>query len=143
MKAYSCDTAAAAFLDACRWKVRPLIVVAPRPDVRLVRDQRAAIDDVRDELRHRDIVRIDVLGKDVTIDLEPRPDISATGLRQHLGLARDDISVLLLGKDGGVKLRRSAAIPPGELFETIDAMPMRRREMKDHTEGHLRGRNEP
>jgi len=38
---------------------------------------------------------------------------------------------LLIGKDGGVKLKSSVPISNAKLFETIDAMPMRQREMRD------------
>jgi len=38
---------------------------------------------------------------------------------------------LLIGKDGGVKLKSDAPISNEKLFETIDAMPMRQREMRN------------
>lgn len=39
-------------------------------------------------------------------------------------------AVTLIGKDGGEKLRRSTPLTPAELFAIVDAMPMRRAEMK-------------
>ncbi len=39
-------------------------------------------------------------------------------------------SVVLIGKDGGEKLRRQAPLAPAELFAIVDAMPMRREEMR-------------
>lgn len=39
-------------------------------------------------------------------------------------------SVVLIGKDGGEKLRRTTPLPPEELFAVVDAMPMRRAEMR-------------
>ena len=38
--------------------------------------------------------------------------------------------MLLIGKDGGVKLRSAHPIPPEALFQTVDAMPMRRSEVR-------------
>lgn len=38
-------------------------------------------------------------------------------------------AVVLIGKDGGEKLRRSAPLATDELFAVVDAMPMRRAEM--------------
>ncbi len=40
-------------------------------------------------------------------------------------------SVALIGKDGGEKLRRTAPLAPAELFAIVDAMPMRRAEMRE------------
>ena len=40
-------------------------------------------------------------------------------------------SVVLIGKDGGEKLRRAVPIPTAELFALVDAMPMRRAEMRE------------
>jgi hypothetical protein len=40
-------------------------------------------------------------------------------------------SVVLIGKDGGEKLRRTTPLPPAELFALVDAMPMRRAELRD------------
>ena len=38
---------------------------------------------------------------------------------------------ILIGKDGGVKLKRNSPISNQKLFDTIDAMPMRQREMRN------------
>jgi hypothetical protein len=40
-------------------------------------------------------------------------------------------SVVLIGKDGGEKLRRATPLSPEELFAIVDAMPMRRAEMRE------------
>lgn len=39
--------------------------------------------------------------------------------------------ILLIGLDGGVKLRQDEAIETGALFALIDAMPMRRQELNN------------
>ena len=39
-------------------------------------------------------------------------------------------SVVLIGKDGGEKLRRDSFLTTRDLFAIVDAMPMRRAEMK-------------
>jgi hypothetical protein len=59
-------------------------------------------------------------------------DISALGrgqLRDTLQI--DGFEVILIGKDGGVKLRAKTPISIQELFSLIDAMPMRRQELRD------------
>ncbi|TGN50206.1 DUF4174 domain-containing protein, partial [Paracoccus liaowanqingii] len=47
----------------------------------------------------------------------------AEALRPGTGLR-----VLLIGKDGGVKLDRDGPVTPDEITALIDTMPMRRRE---------------
>ena len=49
--------------------------------------------------------------------------------RLRAALAVDGFEVLLVGKDGGVKLRQETPLSVDDLFATIDAMPMRQREM--------------
>jgi len=43
-------------------------------------------------------------------------------------------TVVLIGKDGGEKLRREEGANLGEIFGLIDTMPMRRREMRGKTD---------
>lgn len=45
---------------------------------------------------------------------------------------KDYNGLLLIGKDGGVKLKKKFLVPPDEIFELIDSMPMRRTEMKNN-----------
>jgi hypothetical protein len=40
-------------------------------------------------------------------------------------------SVVIIGKDGGEKLRRTTPLSSEELFAIVDAMPMRRAEMRE------------
>jgi hypothetical protein len=48
---------------------------------------------------------------------------------EHHGATRDAFTLVLIGKDGTEKLRADKALPARELFDFIDAMPMRRAEM--------------
>ena len=51
-----------------------------------------------------------------------------TDTRERHGVAADEFAVVLIGRDGGEKLRSTSPIPAAELFGKIDEMPMRRRE---------------
>lgn len=44
---------------------------------------------------------------------------------------RSDFEVILIGLDGGVKLRQMESLTTEKLFTLIDGMPMRRREIKN------------
>jgi hypothetical protein len=47
-----------------------------------------------------------------------------------LDVSRGEFAVILMGKDGGIKLRRQSQTKLTDIFALIDAMPMRREEMR-------------
>jgi hypothetical protein len=49
-------------------------------------------------------------------------------IRQHFGASR--FRITLTGKDGGEKYQSNKILTQGKLFAIIDAMPMRREEMR-------------
>jgi len=51
-------------------------------------------------------------------------------LREHWQIPPDRWTVALVGKDGGVKQRWSELVAPAEVFALVDAMPLRRRELR-------------
>ena len=56
-----------------------------------------------------------------------------TGLERRFDLepVSDGLQVVLIGKDGGVKARWSEPVSPSAVFDLVDAMPMRMREMRE------------
>lgn len=105
-------------LAAYRWKARILVLSAPDATDPRVAAQRAAVAAARSGLDERDLVVLEALGS------------SGTALRSRLGLPADAFRAVLLGKDGEAKIVAADPIPVGTLFATIDAMPMRRDEMR-------------
>ena len=66
----------------------------------------------------------------VSVSLEPlKPIRTPSPLRQ--GFQPGGFKLVLVGKDGGVKLEQDAVLAPEELFAVIDRMPMRRNEMRN------------
>jgi monofunctional biosynthetic peptidoglycan transglycosylase len=55
----------------------------------------------------------------------------AADLRAALGIRAGTFTLLLIGKDGTVKLNSGAAVPMAEIYTLIDGMPMRRGEIRD------------
>ena len=58
------------------------------------------------------------------------PAAEATDARKRFNIGPDSFTVILIGKDGGEKLRSSDPIPAQKLLDTIDAMPMRQQEAR-------------
>jgi len=63
------------------------------------------------------------------------PGIDAAALRRELGVGDTAFRVVLIGKDGEVKLKSSSPICAATLFSTVDAMPMRRQEIAERRVG--------
>ncbi|QFS82698.1 hypothetical protein FIU97_07790 [Roseivivax sp. THAF40] len=111
------DPARADFADL-RWRARIVVVLADDAGLAAYRAQMDHLKDVRAGLAERDIV--------VFTDTDP----AARGALARR-LAQGPFTFVLIGKDGGVKRREASPVTADSLFATIDAMPMRQREMRD------------
>jgi len=112
------------------WKNRPLIVFTPSSNTTAYRRQKQILAGNASGLRGRDMVVISVVGNRLAMQLDRGRGLSAARLRQRYGVTHGTFRVLLVGKDGGVKLRSPKPLSTARLFRTIDAMPMRQREMR-------------
>lgn len=122
--------AAAAELSDYLWQSRPLLVFAPADnDPRLVETMRR-IEASRCDFADRDMV----LGRIVTdgastLDGNVVDTNQAQRLRSAFGIGAKSFSVVLIGKDGGEKLRVNAVPELSAIYAVIDGMPMRGSEM--------------
>ncbi len=106
-------------LAAYRWKFRVLLVFAPRADATALAEQRRFIENKKTGFQDRDLVVLELTN-----------GAKAEALRQQFSVKPEVFAVILIGKDGGEKLRQTKPVAPGELFDLIDSMPMRQREMR-------------
>jgi hypothetical protein len=106
-------------LSPFKWKKRLLLISAASLDDSLLDRQRRWIQESVEGFRERDMALIELFGAGSP---------SRSALRSKLGLKKGVFTVLLVGKDGGEKLRRQEAVPMAEVFALIDSMPMRKRE---------------
>jgi Domain of unknown function (DUF4174) len=110
-------------IEQHRWKERLLIVFAANAASPALGRQRAIAKGMGSAMQQRDLVQIEVVGETVL-----GADESAAALRGRYGVQANAFRVLLIGKDGGVKMESAEPVSGQRLAETIDAMPMRRRE---------------
>lgn len=113
-----------------RWKKRPLVVFAENDGSALLAEQRQIVSRNRSDLNKRDVVVVWVVGNTVSTELGPPPNSNATSLRARFDVADGEFRAVLSGKDGGEKLSSAKPLAADRLFATIDAMPMRRDEMR-------------
>ncbi len=125
-------------LEAMRDCYRPLILFAPSAgDVRLTQQLQELSNHVAD-LRERNILVVINAADHQTVVTSNTQTLHATQLgsnensklRDRFKISSDSFVVLLVGKDGGEKLRRQKIVTVETLNRTIDAMPMRQAEQK-------------
>ncbi len=118
---------------------RVLLVFAPTALDGRYGQQLDAFNHHEADLRARDLVVIPLIQQPGPANLSPAlralqpPRISddeQLTIRRRFHIAAGDFAVVLLGKDGGEKLRTTAPITIAHLNRTIDAMPMRKEEMR-------------
>jgi hypothetical protein len=112
-------------VSAMKWKRRVLLVCAADEANPALSQQRRVIAHWRAAAEERDLTVVEIVGDKVIGASD-----TAKTLRRRYSLPTHAFAVILIGKDGGIKLRRAQAIPAGTLEETIDAMPMRRAEVR-------------
>ena len=122
-------------LTAFKWQQRVLMIFGPSDVDERITEQRAINVAGIDGLRERDMAIFSVLPGGLIAELGRQPEgdrqAIARDLRRRFDIAPDDFVVVLIGKDGAEKFRAGVTIPPHILFDIIDAMPMRQREMRE------------
>ncbi|MEP6065721.1 MAG: DUF4174 domain-containing protein [Paracoccaceae bacterium] len=102
------------------WEKRPIIVFADSANDPNFNQQMEFLRDRVDELAERDVI--------VLTDTDPD---AQSPLRRKL--RPRGFALVLIGKDGAVKLRKPFPWNVRELSRSIDKMPLRKREIRDRT----------
>lgn len=113
----------ATLLKESKWQKRVLLLCAPTATDEKLTRQKQLLESVRPALAARDLVVRDVIVRELSA-------ADQQYVRQKLAGAGTSFTLLLIGKDGGVKRRETEPIIPKSLFATIDVMPMRQQEMR-------------
>jgi len=113
-----------------QWKNRLLFLFAPDSRHPFFESLRAEIIAQKAEVDDRDLVVFEVLERessrmgDTLLGKE-----AADAIRKRFAAAPNRFTVILVGKDGGIKLKRNEETDLREIFALIDSMPMRQNEM--------------
>lgn len=114
-----------------RWENRLVLVFAPSRENTHYLKQDSEFEGKAYELNDRDIIVFEL----IEAGQSKMAEMNLTGkqqslLRTEFNVAADDFELILIGKDGAVKLREKQPVPSGDLFALIDGMPMRKEEMR-------------
>ena len=112
-------------LDKYRWKNRILIIFSY--DTEFIEDQKRLLKDERSGLIDRDMILLGFSEDTPPFSLDPSIELDELGK----SLSIKDNTIVLLGKDGGGKAKWESPVEPQTIFDIIDAMPMRQREMRE------------
>lgn len=118
-------------LAAYAWRARPLLLFAPTSEDPRLAEQLDRLAPHAAALRDREMPLIVVTTDRAQVDGAAAASTPAD-IRTYFGVAADQFALRLVGKDTGVKLSADAPVAPSTLFGLVDAMPMRRREMRAH-----------
>lgn len=128
------DANAAGPLEPLTWQARPFLVFAPNADDPRLDDLRAAIKKLEAEVEDRDMAVIVIAGDTVSVSGKTADQVaplSAEVLRRSYRVPEGAFQSLLVGLDGGVKMRATGLLDLERVFAEIDVMPIRRRELEE------------
>lgn len=115
-------------LEQFQWKNRILLVHPGTADSASVESE---IEDSLDEIQERDLVYF-ILAETPRTNAPGHLEAdTAQRLASEYRLHGDGLTAVLIGKDGTEKLRMRDALDLDRIFRVIDAMPMRKREMRE------------
>jgi hypothetical protein len=117
-------------LSHYRWKNRLLLVFSASREA--YKEQFLLLEGLEPDFEDRDLLLGKFLeGETGELDGLPASTEDPAKLRTHLDIHDARFAVVLIGKDGGEKFRSHEPVSMENLFERIDAMPMRRQEINE------------
>lgn len=117
------------------WKNRLLLLFTPSPRGSRYLELEEDLSSQEEEVLDRDLLVFHILERGETkLGNSPLPESSGDYLREQFSINPGTFTFLLIGKDGGVKLRKEGQVKLQEIFSLIDSMPMRQREMREKSQ---------
>ena len=122
-------------LNQFQWKNRLLFIFAPQEGDAFAQALQNEILTQPDEISERDLVVFKIFetgpSYQENIQIDTR---TAAAIRNKFAAPLGHFTCILVGKDGGIKLRQDSQVKLEKVFNLIDAMPMRREEMRQKSQ---------
>ena len=126
----TCQQMNAQNLDDYQWKNRVLVLTDVAMDTEALQSQLQVFTADKEALADRDLI-IFLVAENAVYQGNGEPsEMNVQRLRKNLGIQHDFRGTVLIGKDGGVKMREEFQVDPETVFDLIDGMPMRGAEMR-------------
>ncbi len=121
-------------LSAFRWKHRLLVIFAVAETDGAYIKLNKRLDRSARGVEDRDLIVFRIFEKSPSrIENGALSHRDAQLLRQRFKVPPGQFSVVLVGKDGGVKMTARQSVDLQSVFDLIDRMPMRQQEMRDRS----------
>jgi hypothetical protein len=116
-------------IDSFKWKNRILLLKDSHINSMKLQEQLKALQSNLEKLHDRDILIFVLTDAAVFDALKSKTKLQSRLIIEEFGL-KDFQGLILIGKDGGLKLKESFVVSPSTICNLIDSMPMRRAELK-------------
>ncbi len=124
-------TATAQNIEKYQWKNRIILLKENTIDSDRLTGQLQRLEADSKALAERDILIFIITGGSVYDTSKKRLDLNYESIVEKHGL-NDFQGLILIGKDGSLKLKECFIVDAKTIFELIDAMPMRMAETKNN-----------
>ncbi len=116
-------------LEPFKWEKRILLLKGMHFESDALQMQLTQLQSSPKKLLERELVIFIITDQAVYDTSRTNTNLNSLQIAKKYGLA-DFQGLLLIGKDGGIKLKESFVVNPESIFNLIDSMPMRQDEMK-------------
>ena len=118
-------------LTRYRWKNRLMLVFSAHTSEAGYVAFNQSLKQRLSEVQDRDLIVFRIFEKAPSSIMEqPLPPEEAEKLRRRFSVKSGQLTVILIGKDGGIKMVQERRADIQKIFDLIDSMPMRQREMQ-------------
>jgi len=119
-------------LEKHLWNDRVLLIITPSLENGNSKKQLAELNDNVKALKERKLVVYQITPKAYrTILPKSSGWMENKEFAKRFFVVKNPLKVILIGLDGGIKLEQNTFLSNNKLFNTIDAMPIRRSELKN------------
>lgn len=125
------NTMNAQILKPYQWENRIVLILTNDENSKKFQEQLAVFQSDKEGLEDRKLMIGKVTPKQYCLGLDKSNWVQSSELYQDFHSKNKDFEVILIGLDGGVKLRQTEVLSLEKLFSTIDIMPMRRAELRN------------
>ena len=118
-------------IESLKWEKRVLIFSASSPTNIGYKRQEQILSKGKKGMKERDLVIFKLYDEHwLDHNNELLTEKQAIQIRKAYNLPVGEFMVVLVGKDGKVKMRKDDIVSTREIFALIDSMPMRKREIQ-------------
>lgn len=119
-------------LSEHQWRNRVILLFAPDFQNEDLQQQLNLFRKNYEGLKERKLITYQISQKEIKLDGVTQNTLQIKNWRKRYKIKRNEFTLILIGLDGGEKMRSSTVISMNQLFGKIDQMPMRRAEIRNN-----------